>query len=369
LIEIYKNQSRLEGARTISTRTKTSPLHAASRNGHRAVVDALLAAGFPVSLLTHTGTALHEAALCGKVDVVRRLLDAGIDVSLKDSRGFSALRIVQDLPTVVVQEITNLIQSKPTAQSFALKLFIIVCEFETDGALSTELSEGDLVSSSPGNGMPFRFPTSSFSPGSPYENVSLSSSGRGENYERESRISISSCASTGADSFITLPRRRSKMSTSSCHSQYNFVPLPYFRLFFKSSNKTLFSRRSECSNSVYEIPPPPRSLPWLQQQQQQRTLETDCDRDKRSSSQSDLLDDDSAFVGNDDCLSRSYDERSLDFLSLSDNQSTVPDDNRNAFKRSSHTRHSADQYLPMTAQPTTKVSVSSMTAFVLISFK
>ena len=332
-------------------------------------MDALLAAGFPVSLLTHTGTALHEAALCGKVDVVRRLLDAGIDVSLKDSRGFSALRIVQDLPTVVVQEITNLIQSKPTAQSFALKLFIIVCEFETDGALSTELSEGDLVSSSPGNGMPFRFPTSSFSPGSPYENVSLSSSGRGENYERESRISISSCASTGADSFITLPRRRSKMSTSSCHSQYNFVPLPYFRLFVKSSNKTLFSRRSECSNSVYEIPPPPRSLPWLQQQQQQRTIETDCDRDKRSSSQSDLLDDDSAFVGNDDCLSRSYDERSLDFLSLSDNQSTVPDDDRNAFKRSSHTRHSADQYLPMTAQPTTKVSVSSMTAFVLISFK
>lgn len=117
LIEMYKNQSRLEEARTISIRAKTSPLHAASRNGHRAVVDALLAAGFPVSLLTQTGTALHEAALCGKVDVVRRLLDAGIDVSLKDSRGFSALRIVQDLPTVVVQEITNLIQSK--SQSFA----------------------------------------------------------------------------------------------------------------------------------------------------------------------------------------------------------------------------------------------------------
>ncbi|XP_046655890.1 ankyrin repeat and SAM domain-containing protein 1A-like [Daphnia pulicaria] len=310
LIEMYKNQSRLEEARTISIRAKTSPLHAASRNGHRAVVDALLAAGFPVSLLTQTGTALHEAALCGKVDVVRRLLDAGIDVSLKDSRGFSALRIVQDLPTVVVQEITNLIQN---------------------GALSTELSEGDLVSCSPGNGMPFRFPTSSFSPGSPYENVSISSSGRGENYERESRISVSSCASTGADSFITLPRRRSKMSSSSCHSQ-----------------------RSECSSSVYEIPPPPRSLPWLQQQQQQQQRNHETDGEKRSSSQSDLLDDDSAFVGNDDCLSRSYDERSIDFLS--DNQSTLPDVDRNAFKRSSHTRHSADQYLPMTAQPATKVS-------------
>ncbi|KAK4014538.1 hypothetical protein OUZ56_027060 [Daphnia magna] len=312
LIEMYKNKSRLEEAGTMSVKPKTSPLHAASRNGHRAVVDALLAAGFPVSLLTQTGTALHEAALCGKVDVVRRLLDAGIDVSLKDSKGFSALRIVQDLPTLVVQEITNLIQN---------------------GALSSELSDGDLVSCSPGNGMPFRFPTSSFSPGSPYENVSLSSSGRGDNCERESRISASSCASTGADSFITLPRRRHKMSSSSFHSQ-----------------------KSEGCNSVYEIPPPPRSLPWLQQQGNSHDI--DGAREKRSSSQSDLLDDDSAFIANDDSLSRSYDERSLDFLSLSDNQSTAPDDaiDRSTFKRSSHARHSADQYLTMTAQPTTKVS-------------
>lgn len=213
--------------------------------------------------------------------------------------------------------------------------------------------------------MPFRFPTSSFSPGSPYENVSISSSGRGENYERESRISVSSCASTGADSFITLPRRRSKMSSSSCHSQYDSSPISFFQqlsyvtkcLFFFS-----LSRRSECSSSVYEIPPPPRSLPWLQQQQQQQQQRNhEPDGEKRSSSQSDLLDDDSAFVGNDDCLSRSYDERSIDFLS--DNQSTLPDVDRiDAFKRSSHTRHSADQYLPMTAQPATKVSVSSTTA-------
>ena len=89
---------------------KTSPLHAASRNGHKAVVDALLAVGFPVSFLTQTGTALHEASLCGKVDVVRRLLEAGVDVSLRDCRGLSALRLVQDLPTPVAQDIATLIQ-------------------------------------------------------------------------------------------------------------------------------------------------------------------------------------------------------------------------------------------------------------------
>ena len=76
----------------------------------RGVVDALLDAGFPVSIMTAMGTALHEAALCGKVDVVRRLLEAAIDVTLKNSAGLTALRIVQDLPTPVAQEIASLVQ-------------------------------------------------------------------------------------------------------------------------------------------------------------------------------------------------------------------------------------------------------------------
>lgn len=108
LVETYRNQPQGPGRAAL----KTSPLHAASRNGHRAVVDALLAAGFPVNTLTQTGTALHEASLCGKVDVVRRLLEAGISVSLRNANGFSALRIVQDLPTPVAQEIASLIRSK-----------------------------------------------------------------------------------------------------------------------------------------------------------------------------------------------------------------------------------------------------------------
>lgn len=75
-------------------------------------MDALLDAGFPVSIQTSKGTALHEAALCGKVDVVRRLLEAGIDVSPKNHIGLTALRLVQDLPTPVAKEISSLIQRK-----------------------------------------------------------------------------------------------------------------------------------------------------------------------------------------------------------------------------------------------------------------
>lgn len=41
-------------------------LHLASRNGHKKVVEALLAAGVDVNILTISGSALHEAALCGK---------------------------------------------------------------------------------------------------------------------------------------------------------------------------------------------------------------------------------------------------------------------------------------------------------------
>lgn len=75
-------------------------------------MDALLDAGFPVSIQASMGTALHEAALCGKVDVVRRLLEAGIDVTLKNSIGFTALQLVQDLPSPVAREISALIERK-----------------------------------------------------------------------------------------------------------------------------------------------------------------------------------------------------------------------------------------------------------------
>lgn len=77
----------------------TSPLHLAAKNGHIDIIRwvpwagvalpvpppcpadpavprrLLLQAGIDINRQTKAGTALHEAALCGKTDVVRLLLD------------------------------------------------------------------------------------------------------------------------------------------------------------------------------------------------------------------------------------------------------------------------------------------------------
>ncbi|KAK1906628.1 Ankyrin repeat and sterile alpha motif domain containing protein 1B, partial [Dissostichus eleginoides] len=60
---------------TSHTRRHT-PLHLAARNGHHSTVHTLLEAGMDVNCVTENGSALHEAALFGKMDVVRLLLDS-----------------------------------------------------------------------------------------------------------------------------------------------------------------------------------------------------------------------------------------------------------------------------------------------------
>ncbi|KAM9327781.1 ankyrin repeat and sterile alpha motif domain-containing protein 1B isoform 2-T2 [Pholidichthys leucotaenia] len=87
-----------------------TPLHLAARNGHHSTVQTLLEASMDVNCVTENGSALHEAALFGKMDVVRLLLDSGIDTSLRDSRGRTALEILRDHPAPKSQQITALIQ-------------------------------------------------------------------------------------------------------------------------------------------------------------------------------------------------------------------------------------------------------------------
>ncbi|XP_037955613.1 ankyrin repeat and sterile alpha motif domain-containing protein 1B-like [Teleopsis dalmanni] len=86
-------------------------LHLASRNGHKNIVEVLLAAGVSVNLLTPSGTALHEAALCGKESVVRTLLKAGVDLNATDAEGRTALDILKEFPPHVTKHIIAVINN------------------------------------------------------------------------------------------------------------------------------------------------------------------------------------------------------------------------------------------------------------------
>lgn len=94
--------------------TKTSiqhtALHLASRNGHRDIVELLLAAGCNVNILTPSGSAMHEAALCGKEKVVKVLLREGIDLDLCDRDGRTVFDLLDEFPAHVVNRIRNVIK-------------------------------------------------------------------------------------------------------------------------------------------------------------------------------------------------------------------------------------------------------------------
>jgi ankyrin repeat protein len=72
----------------------------------------LLKNGFDVNAVTPVGSALHEATLCGKVEVAKILLSEGIDTSLTDCNKRTVMDVVQELNTSVTREIGSLIRGK-----------------------------------------------------------------------------------------------------------------------------------------------------------------------------------------------------------------------------------------------------------------
>ncbi|XP_045480701.1 ankyrin repeat and SAM domain-containing protein 1A-like isoform X2 [Harmonia axyridis] len=88
-----------------------TPLHMASRNGHRAVVEVLLRAGFSVNVRTKSGTPLHEAALCGKVEVVKTLLEHGANTSIRDATNYTVMDLLSQFNTAPAsQEIIGILK-------------------------------------------------------------------------------------------------------------------------------------------------------------------------------------------------------------------------------------------------------------------
>jgi len=60
--------------------------------GYLSIVNLLLQAGATVDAVDNDGyTALHDAAIMGKIQVVEALLNAGADKALKDNDGYTAL--------------------------------------------------------------------------------------------------------------------------------------------------------------------------------------------------------------------------------------------------------------------------------------
>lgn len=110
-ILIRAHNELLLALKATSTPINHTALHLASRNGHRDIVDLLLAAGCNVNLLTPNGSALHEAALCGKENVVKTLLREGIDLDLTDCDGRTVFHLLDDFPAHVVNRIRNVINN------------------------------------------------------------------------------------------------------------------------------------------------------------------------------------------------------------------------------------------------------------------
>uniref|UniRef100_A0A671SGB3 Uncharacterized protein n=1 Tax=Sinocyclocheilus anshuiensis TaxID=1608454 RepID=A0A671SGB3_9TELE len=83
----------------------------------------LIQAGIDINRQTKSGTALHEAALCGKTEAVRLLLDSGISAGVRNTYCQTALDIVNQFTTTQAsKEIKQMLRDASAAmQVRALK--------------------------------------------------------------------------------------------------------------------------------------------------------------------------------------------------------------------------------------------------------
>ncbi|KAK7929586.1 hypothetical protein WMY93_005981 [Mugilogobius chulae] len=83
----------------------------------------LIQAGIDINRQSESGTALHQAALCGKTEVVRLLLDSGISAGVRNTLSQTALDIVNQFTTTQAsREIKQLLRDASAAmQVRALK--------------------------------------------------------------------------------------------------------------------------------------------------------------------------------------------------------------------------------------------------------
>lgn len=76
----------------------TTPLHRAAHHGHVEVVKCLLDSGIvDINRRTASGTALHEAVLSNKPNVVKMLIHRGVDMEATNSFGQTAAQLVEQL--------------------------------------------------------------------------------------------------------------------------------------------------------------------------------------------------------------------------------------------------------------------------------
>ncbi|XP_042877535.1 protein phosphatase 1 regulatory subunit 12C-like, partial [Penaeus japonicus] len=234
-----------------------TPLHRASRNGHREVVKFLLANGHHVNVRTGQGAPLHEAALCGKVDVVRVLLEAGADPEVRDDNGHTVLDTIALINTPVTQEITSLIKCHGQ--------LITLDDDDADDAGGGGDDDGD----SEGAGEPPSWPPPVWPPpslppiptaselGSPYENVLIPTILHSEHPDGESRSSDNRASSRASDRESRTSDRESRTSDRESRTSDRES-----RISDRDGRTSVASRVSEATSdrSIYDVPPPPKTV-------------------------------------------------------------------------------------------------------------